>query len=60
MAIAKKIGGADVIQTIALYLKDESEALRLMVVEAVDQVIRCLGVNDIDDRLEETLIDGML
>ena len=41
-------------------LKDESEPYRRMVMETIDKVVRDLGSADIDARLEELLIDGIL
>ena len=41
-------------------LKDESEPYRRMVMETADKVVRDLGTADIDARLEELLIDGIL
>ncbi len=41
-------------------LKDENEAYRRMVVETIDKVVADLGAADIDARLEEVLIDGIL
>jgi len=41
-------------------LKDENEAYRKMVMETVEKVVSVLGVGDIDQRLEELLVDGIL
>lgn len=41
-------------------LKDESEPYRRMVMETIDKVVRDLGTADVDARLEELLIDGIL
>ena len=41
-------------------LKDESEPYRRMVMETTEKVIRDLGTAEIDARLEELLIDGIL
>ena len=41
-------------------LKDESEPYRRMVMETIDKVVKELGSADIDARLEELLIDGIL
>lgn len=41
-------------------LKDESEPYRKMVMETVDEIVQNLGAVDIDTRLEEQLIDGVL
>lgn len=58
--ISKKIGGADIITRIVEDLKDESEPYRKMVMEAIDSIITTLGITDINPRLEELLIDGIL
>jgi splicing factor 3B subunit 1 len=41
-------------------LKDESEPYRRMVMETIDKVVAALGAADIDARLEEQLVDGIL
>ncbi len=58
--IAKKVGCGEVLLRIVDDLKDESELYRRMVMETIEQVIQSMGTSDIDGRLEEGLIDGML
>jgi splicing factor 3B subunit 1 len=58
--IASKVGGADIISRIVEDLKDASEPYRKMVMETIDKVIANLGVADIDSRLEEQIIDGIV
>eukprot|EP00435_Cladocopium_sp_Y103_P018049 s482_g4.t1 len=58
--IANKVGGADIIGRIVEDLKDASEPYRKMVMETIDKVIGNLGVADIDSRLEEQIIDGIV
>lgn len=58
--IAVKIGGAMVIGQIVDGLKNESEPYRRMVVEAVERIAGGLGLSDVDARLEERLVDGLL
>ncbi|KAK2145908.1 hypothetical protein NP493_3827g00011 [Ridgeia piscesae] len=41
-------------------LKDEAEQYRKMVMETIDKIMSNLGAADIDSRLEEQLIDGIL
>ena len=41
-------------------LKDDSEIYRKMVMEAIDAIVGGLGAADIDSRLEEQLIDGIM
>mmetsp|Transcript_16124 Transcript_16124/g.34852 ORF Transcript_16124/g.34852 Transcript_16124/m.34852 type:complete len:1255 (+) Transcript_16124:60-3824(+) len=58
--IANKVGGADIIGRIVEDLKDASEPYRKMVMETIDKTIGNLGVADIDSRLEEQIIDGIV
>ena len=60
VAIAGKIGVSFIILKIVDGLKDESEPYRRMVIETVDSIVKALGSADIDDRLQEVLIDGIL
>ncbi|EEE56282.1 hypothetical protein OsJ_05340 [Oryza sativa Japonica Group] len=58
--MANKVGVADIVGRIVEDLKDESEPYRRMVMETVEKVVANLGASDIDARLEELLIDGIL
>ncbi|EGC28660.1 hypothetical protein DICPUDRAFT_96126 [Dictyostelium purpureum] len=58
--IANKVGGGEIIERIVDDLKDESEAYRKMVMEAIDKIVSELGASDINTGLEERLIDGIL
>lgn len=58
--IANKVGCAEVLSRIVDDLKDELEVYRKMVMETVEQIVQNLGASDIDVRLEEQLIDGIL
>ncbi|KAL0721393.1 hypothetical protein Bca4012_035992 [Brassica carinata] len=58
--IANKVGVADIVGRVVNGLKDESELYRRMVMEAIDKVVTNLGASDIEARLEELLIDGIL
>jgi len=58
--IANKVGCSEVLSRVVDDLKDESEPYRKMVTEAIEQIIQNLGASDIDPRLEEQLIDGIL
>lgn len=58
--LANKVGCSDVISRIVDDLKDDSEPYRRMVMETVKKVLENLGAGDIDERLEERLIDGIL
>ena len=53
LEIATKIGGADVLSRLVEHLKDDSEAFRKLVMEALEKIVATLGVADIDTRLEE-------
>ena len=41
-------------------LKDENEQYRKMVMESIEKILGGLGAADVDSRLEEQLIDGIL
>lgn len=58
--LANKVGVAEIANRVIDDLKDESEPYRKMVMETIELVITNLGASDIDSRLEERLIDGIL
>jgi U2 snRNP spliceosome subunit len=58
--IAKKVGGGEVVSRIVDHLKDESEPYRKTVMETIEKIIISLGVADINSKVEEKLMDGML
>lgn len=58
--IANKVGAAEIIGRIVDDLKDENEQYRKMVMETIEKIMANLGSSDIDSRLEEQLIDGIL
>ncbi|QIW96412.1 hypothetical protein AMS68_001930 [Peltaster fructicola] len=58
--LANKIGAGDAIEKIVGNMKDESEAYRRMTMETIEKIISNLGAADVDARLEERLVDGML
>lgn len=58
--IANKVGASEIINRIVDDLKDENETYRKMVVETIEKIMANLGAADIDSRLEEQLIDGIL
>jgi splicing factor 3B subunit 1 len=58
--LANKVGATEVVGRIVDDLKDESEPYRRMVMETVEKVIQNLGAADIDQRMEELLVDGIL
>jgi len=60
VALAEKVGGADIVERIVDGLKDESEPYRKMVTETMEKVLEALGAADISPELEVRLVDGML
>lgn len=58
--LAARVGSSEIIKRIVSDLKDESQPYQRMVIECIDKVLTALGSGDIDVRLEEQLIDGML
>ncbi|XWS39753.1 hypothetical protein CRYUN_Cryun18bG0081400 [Craigia yunnanensis] len=58
--MANKVSVADIVGRIVEDLKDESEPYRRMVMETIEKVVANLGASDIDARLEELMIDGIL
>ena len=58
--LAHKVGGSEILETLVTDLKDESEPYRVMVMETVEKILAQLGVGDIDARLEERLMDGVI
>ena len=58
--IANKVGAAEIVQRVVDDLKDENEQYRKMVMETIEKIMSSLGAADIDSRLEEQLIDGIL
>jgi splicing factor 3B subunit 1 len=58
--LANKVGCSEVVGRVVDDLKDESEPYRKMVMETIELIIQNLGAADIDTRLEEQLIDGVI
>lgn len=58
--IAKKVGSVEILHRIVDDLKDENEQYRKMVMETVQEIMQEMGSADVDSRLEEQLIDGIL
>nr|CAG4638228.1 EOG090X00GC [Cyclestheria hislopi] len=58
--IGNRVGAAEIIGRVVDDLKDENEQYRKMVMETVEKIMGNLGAADIDARLEEQLIDGIL
>ena len=60
LELATKVGGGEIVARIVEDLKDDSEPYRKMVMEAIDAIVGSLGAADVDSRLEEQLIDGIM
>ena len=60
MEIANKVGSAEIVRKVVDDLKDESEQYRKMVMETIEKIMSSMGATEIDNRLEEQLIDGIL
>lgn len=58
--IANRVGASEIINRLVDDLKDENEQYRKMVMESIEKIMDGLGAADIDSRLEEQLIDGIL
>lgn len=58
--IAGKVGGAEIMKKIVDELKDENESYRKIVIETIEKIVARLGVADIDSKLEERLMEGIL
>lgn len=60
VSLADRVGCAEIVGRVVEDLKDESEPYRKMVADTVDKIVRSLGAGDVDARLEELLVDGIL
>jgi splicing factor 3B subunit 1 len=58
--IANRVGASEIINRLVDDLKDENEQYRKMVMESIEKIMGGLGAADVDSRLEEQLIDGIL
>ena len=58
--IANRVGASEIINRLVDDLKDENEQYRKMVMESIEKIMGGMGAADIDSRLEEQLIDGIL
>lgn len=59
-ALAAKVSASEILDRVVDDLKDESEPYRRMVMRCVDRVVGDLGVDGVEARLEERLLDGIL
>jgi splicing factor 3B subunit 1 len=58
--IANKVGVSSIISRVVDGFKDEDENYRRMVSETTGSILKSLGGADLDDRMVELLIDGIL
>ena len=58
--IANKVGASEIVRRIVNDLKDDSEPYRKMAMETIEKVVTNVGSADIDPKLEELLIDGLI
>ena len=54
------MGGAEIITILEPELKDENEQYRKILMETVEKIVSNQGVADINAKLEEKLMDGIL
>ncbi|CDO91940.1 unnamed protein product [Kluyveromyces dobzhanskii CBS 2104] len=60
VVLADKVGASFTLEKLLYPLKDESEPFRTMGAYAVSRVVKAMGMNDVDDRLEARLLDALL
>jgi splicing factor 3B subunit 1 len=58
--VGNKVGSYDILVKIIDELKSEKEQFRKMTLEIVQKIIELLGVDDINEKLEIQLFDGLL
>jgi splicing factor 3B subunit 1 len=58
--IVNKVGASEIISHVVDELKDKNEQYRKMVMETIEKITENLGAADIDSRLEEQFIHGIL
>ena len=58
--LAERVGAEEVIRRLVPLMKDENEWFRYMVLNAIKDVISKLGASDLDIKLEEQLMNGLL
>jgi splicing factor 3B subunit 1 len=60
VALANKVGCSEIVTRVVSHLKDDSEPFRKMAMETIERIIVNLGAADINSRLEEQVMDGIL
>ena len=58
--IAQRVGAEEVIRRLVPLMKDKEEVFRSTVLNAIKNVISLMGVSDLDLKLEEQLMNGLL
>jgi splicing factor 3B subunit 1 len=58
--IAGRVGGAEIVKKIVELLKDDSETIRKIVMETLENIVATYGIADVNAKLEERLMDGIL
>ena len=54
------MGGAEIIKRVVNELRDENETYREIVIRTIEQIITQLGAADINKKLEDSLMEGLL
>jgi len=60
VVIAGRVGGAEIVGRLVDELKDENEGFRRVVLETIERIVKEFGVADVDAKLEEKLLEGVL
>lgn len=60
VSLTSRLGVGKVAGSLIERLKDESEALRKMALEALEAIVMRFGAAEIDERAEEQMIDGLV
>ena len=58
--IAQRVGAEEVIRRLVPLMKDKEEVFRSTVLNAIKNVISLMGVSDLDLKLEEQMMNGLL
>ncbi|KAL0246046.1 hypothetical protein GEMRC1_007262 [Eukaryota sp. GEM-RC1] len=60
LAFAGKVGSSTILKYLSNFLHDSLSVMRSMALEASSSILSLYGLEDVNDRLEEKLIDGYL
>jgi splicing factor 3B subunit 1 len=58
--LAKRMGSLKIVKRLISFLKDDQESFRRMALDCLHVTIEDLGTSEIDERLEELLVDGLV